>query len=278
MQVERQTFYKPEKIFSAAQEQVRKAKEARETVDFLTFVPDGEPTLDINLGCEIELLRLMDIKVAVITNASLIWHEDVRAALMQADWVSLKMDAVREDVWRREDRPHGRLRLEAILRGALEFARDFEGQLVTETMLVTGLNDAADHIREVADFLANLRPDVAYLAIPTRPPAEKWAGAPDEAVINQAYQILNKSVDASGHNLNVEYLIGYEGNAFASTGKVEQDLLNITSVHPMRQDAVSGFLERAGTDWSVVETLLDQQQLVVTEYEGHRFYLRRFHK
>jgi wyosine [tRNA(Phe)-imidazoG37] synthetase (radical SAM superfamily) len=275
MQVKRQTFYRPERIIRAAQDRVRKARAAGEAIDFLTLVPDGEPTLDINLDREIELLKLLGIKIAVITNGSLIWREGVREALMKADWVSLKMDAVREDVWRRVDRPHGALRLDSILSGALEFANGFEGKLVTETMLVEGLNDGGDHIREVADFLAKLRPAVAYLSVPTRPPAEKWVSAPCEAAVNRAYQILSEGMDADGKHPAVEYLIGYEGNAFAFTGNVEQDLLSITSVHPMREDAVSEFLKRADADWSVVDGLLGRCQLVATEYEGRIFYLRR---
>jgi len=120
MQVERRAFYEPEDILRDVQDKVEKAREAGESVDYLTFVPDGEPTLDINLGREIELLRPLGIKIAVITNSSLIWREDVREALMKADWVSLKMDSVREEVWRRINRPHGSLQLTSILDGALE--------------------------------------------------------------------------------------------------------------------------------------------------------------
>ena len=73
------------------------------------------PTLDINLGKEIELLKGLGIKAAVISNASLIWKEEVRDDLNRSDWVSLKIDAVSEDIWRRIDRAHGLLRLEKIL-------------------------------------------------------------------------------------------------------------------------------------------------------------------
>jgi len=271
MQVERRAFYRPEEILMVVRDKVEKARKIGESVDYLTFVPDGEPTLDVNLGREIELLRPLGIKIAVITNASLIWRADVREALTKADWVSLKVDAAREEIWRRINRPHGSLQLTSILDGALEFAQAFKGDLATETMLVAGVNDRDDHIGEVAGFLAHLNPARAYLAIPTRPPAEGWVQAPGEQVINRAYQILSKSVD------QVEYLIGYEGNAFAFTGNVEEDLLSITSVHPMRQDAVSEFLARAGADWSVVRKLVCKDRLIEIEYEGTRFYLRRLH-
>ena len=158
MQVDRRAFYKPEDVASAVREKVEKATASGEPIDYLTFVPDGEPTLDANLGREIELLKPLGIKIAVITNSSLIWRVDVREDLLGADWVSLKVDAAQEDVWRRIDRPHGSLRLARVLDGMLEFARDYCGELVTETMLARDVNDGEDHVRAVADFLTRLAP------------------------------------------------------------------------------------------------------------------------
>ncbi len=269
MQVERRAFYGPEKILQDVQGKVKRAQKAGESVDCVTFVPDGEPTLDIHLGHEIELLRSLGIKIAVISNASLLWREDVRDDLVKADWVSLKVDSVDKEVWRRIDRPYGTLQLDLILNGILKFADVYAGELVTETMLVAGVNDGDEHISDVAGFVARLQPATAFLSIPTRPPAKEWVQSPGEGVINRAYQIFDEQVD------RVEHLIGYEGNAFAFTGDVEDDLLSITAVHPMREDAVNEFLTRAGTDWSVVRRLVAQSQLVEIEHTGARFYLRK---
>ena len=271
MQIERQAFYAPEEILKAVREKVNSAQAAGESIDYLTFVPDGEPTLDLNLGRAIELLKSLGLPIAVITSAALIWHEEVRAALSQADWVSLKMDAAREEVWRRINRPYGTLQLSAILDGALKFVAGFKGQLVTETMLVEGLNDGTALLEETASFVAQLQPDTAYLSIPTRPPAEGWGQPPNEAVINQAYQVFSDRVE------HVEYLIGYEGNAFAFTGNIEDDLLSITAVHPMREDAVNQLLTQAQATWPVVQRLMAQGQLIETKYKHQKFYLRRIH-
>ena len=272
MQVDRQSFYAPEELLENVQRKVMSAQEKGEIIDYLTFVPDGEPTLDVNLGREMALLRPLGIKIAVISNASLIWRKDVRAELAQADWISLKVDAASEAIWHKVDRPHGRLRLAAIQEGVLEFTRHYDGVLVTETMLVEGVNDGEADMQQLVDFLVRLRPDRAYLAIPTRPPAESWVQAPGEDVINRAYQVLSERVE------HVEYLIGYEGNAFAFTGDVEENLLSITAVHPMREDALDTFLARAGADWAVVQRLVAQAQLVEAEYGSHRFYLRKLNR
>ncbi len=271
MRAEPCMFYNPEKILQDVQDKVKKVKETGGPIDYLTFVPDGEPTLDINLGHEIDLLKSLGIKIAVITNSSLIWREDVREALMKADWVSLKIDAAQEELWRRINRPYGTLQLSSIQHGMFEFARAYMGELVTETMLVRTVNDSEDSLSKIADLLARLRPARAYLSIPTRPPAEEWAEPPHEEIINRAYHILHERIE------QVEYLIGYEGNDFAFTGNVEEDLLSITAVHPMREEAVSNLLARAGADWSVIRSLIERSQLIEMEYKGQKFYMRRLH-
>jgi len=269
MQVTRQNFYKAQEIEQDVKQKIREAKEKGEPIDYLTFAPDGEPTLDANLGKEIELLKPSGIKIAVITNASLICREDVREDLGKADWVSLKVDAISEKAWHRVDRGHKSLELKAIVDGMLRFASTFKGELATETMLIQGINDSCEEIEKIASFLSKLEPNKAYLAIPTRPPAQKRTKAASESAINTAYHLFNQKVS------DVEYLIGYEGNAFAFTGKVEDDLLSITSVHPMREEAVTEFLKKATAKWDVVERLLQENKLVETEYQGKKFYMRR---
>jgi len=269
MQIERGAFYDPESMVIAVRERVNRCREKGEGVDYLTFVPDGEPTLDINLGKEINLLRPLGIKVAVITNASLLWREDVRQDLQGADWVSLKVDVVTRKAWRRVNRPQKTLKLEDVLAGMLRFADAFEGELSTETMLIKGFNDDSQEIGRIADFLRELKPDKAYLAIPIRPPAEKTVGAPGEEAVNTAYQSFKERL------ADVEYLIGYEGDAFASTGDAKDDLLSITAVHPMREGAVVKLLSKAGANWQAVQELIDEGSLVRLEYQGERFYMRR---
>ena len=269
MSVNRQAFYKQEKVIRSVYDKVAKARASDEAVDYLTFVPDGEPTLDLNLAAEISALRELNIPIAVISNASLIWREGVRHDLMGADWVSLKVDAVQEPTWRRINRPQAKLDLHRILDGIQTFSGVFKGELATETMLVKGVNDDDANLRETARFLGEIQPKVAYLAIPTRPPAEEWVRPAQEDQIYQAYHLFKEQVD------QVELLLGYEGNAFASTGDAEQDLLSITAVHPMREDAVEQLLTKAGANRDLVEGLIRQDKLVEISYGGRRFYLRR---
>jgi wyosine [tRNA(Phe)-imidazoG37] synthetase (radical SAM superfamily) len=267
-----QVFYQPEAIREAVESQLQKVCAINESVDYLTFVPDGEPGLDINLGKSIELLRPLGIPIAIISNASLLWREEVRSAMSKADWVSVKVDSVEETIWKRLNRPHETLQLSDILDGIRRFIQEFAGELVTETMLIEGVNDNQDNVSKTADFLHELSIAKAYLAIPTRPPAEPTVHGPAEPAVNSAYQLLASRVP------QVEYLIGYEGDAFAFTGDIHHDLLSITAVHPMRESAVRSLLEKAQTEWQVVDQLVAEGKLAEAEYQGERFYLRCFSK
>jgi wyosine [tRNA(Phe)-imidazoG37] synthetase (radical SAM superfamily) len=268
--IELREFYAPEAIASAVAARVLEIQRRRVPLDFLTFVADGEPTLDVHLGREIELLRPLGVRIAIISNASLLWNEPVREALNRADWVSLKVDAVREAEWRRINRPDSSLRLGNVLQGILDFAATFDGTLVSETMLIAGVNDVDESIEDVAGFLEKLQPSTAYLGIPTRPPAERWARAASERSVTHAFHVLSERLS------RVELLTGYEGMGFHTTGDIEADLLSITSVHPMREDAVRTLLAESGSDWDLVERLLEVGALAEIPYRNQKFYVRRF--
>jgi wyosine [tRNA(Phe)-imidazoG37] synthetase (radical SAM superfamily) len=271
MTADRQAFYEPEDISKDVRRKVDRAALRNERIDYLSFVPDGEPTLDINIGEEISLLRRIRIPVAVITNASLLWRKDVKEDLLEADLVSLKVDAVSETLWRRINRPHKGLTLNKVLKGIWEFAKDFKGTVVSETMLIGGI-DYGDEFKRIAEFLAKLEKlNRAYIAVPTRPPTEKWVKPAKEKDLNAAFQVFSEKLGAD----RVEFLVGYEGNAFAFTGEVEEDLLSITAVHPMRKDAVENLLAKANADWRFIEDLLREGKLVELEYEGNRYYMRK---
>ncbi|RLB30912.1 MAG: radical SAM protein [Deltaproteobacteria bacterium] len=268
----RRAFYRPEDLAGEVREKVAEAKKRQTRIDYLSFVPDGEPTLDINLGKNIELLRPMGIKVAVLTNGSLINLKDVQEDLAKADLVSLKIDAATVKTWRRIDRPHKSLDLKAIQDGMQEFARGFKGELITETMLLKGINDADEEIQKIAHFLARLKPLRSYISIPTRPTAMKGVLPASDEALTIAYHIFDNNIPV------VEYLMGYEGDEFGYSGNLEEDLLGITSVHPMREESVREYLNRAGADWKVIADLLERGSLRKVEYQGRNFYLGKFHK
>jgi wyosine [tRNA(Phe)-imidazoG37] synthetase (radical SAM superfamily) len=270
--IEREHYYSPAEISSAVREQLKDIRNRNESVDFITFVPDGEPTLDVNLGEAIRRARSTGERIAVITNGSLLWRKDVRNELRRADLVSVKVDSVRLATWRRINGPHRPLDLEKVLDGIREFSSLYNGVLITETMLLDTINDSPEELFSTASFAARLHPRKSYIAVPVRPPAAQRARPATPYGLATAYSLF------TSNSINTELLISEEGNDFASTGSVARDLLSITSVHPMRRSAVEAFLRKNDGNWSMVESLMNSGDLKQVEYEGKRYFIRNFGK
>jgi wyosine [tRNA(Phe)-imidazoG37] synthetase (radical SAM superfamily) len=226
------------------------------------------PAPSRRLGPELDGLRSLGIPLAVISNGSLRWRKSVRHALARADWVSLEVDTVGESVWRRLNRPHGSLNLHAVLAGMKAFASGYRGTLVTEPMLVRDVTDREEVCDATAAFLEQLRPRIADVAVPTRPPAEEWAQPSDEHALNRCYQRFARSLP------RVELLAEFEGTEFGTTGAADEDLLANAAVHPMREDAALALLVRAGADRSVLGRLVAEGRVRPVHHLGHTFYLR----
>lgn len=263
----RRAFYDPQDVIAAVATKVGECRAAGQPIDYISFVPDGEPTLDLNLGREIAGVRELGLPVAVITNGSLLWMPEVRLDLQNADLVSIEVDSISTAAWRKVNRAFRGLDVDPIRRGVIEFARSYRGELITQTMLIAGVNDDEKAAYELASFLGELAPEKAYLSVPTRPPADRRVRpASDEAIV-RAHAILSQRV-------TVELLLGHEEGTFGQTGDPIADLMAILAVHPMRADVVAAYLDRAGTAAYLIDDLIVGHKLVRVSYNGHDYLTR----
>lgn len=268
--IRRAGFFKPDYIYENVCRHLENISEQNHP-DYLTFVSSGEPTLDINLGKSIVMLRDLGIRIAVITNSSLLYDKSVAEDLSMADWVSLKIDTVYPETWKIINNPSQDLKPEIHLDSIYHFARHYTGSLNTESMLVKGLNDSETELKSLADFVSEVNPATAYLAVPVRPPAEKWVKPPEPDILNWAWQIFNNC------GINTELLTGFEGADTGFTGNIYEDILNITAVHPLREDSLKNLLENDNASFSIVESLINQKLIRASIYEGERYFIRDYH-
>lgn len=260
----------PEAVGAAVAARLAECRVAGQPVDYSTFVPDGEPTLDRNLGAAIHSVASLGPRVAVVTNGSLLWRDDVRAELAAADLVSIKVDAVDDDSWRKINRPIGSLRLATVLDGMRRFAAAYRGDLLTETMLVAGCNDDERTVRETATFVSALEPMRAYVAIPTRPPAEAWVRPPAAETARRAAEIF-RSYEIPTECLVEEF--DERDGPFATFDDPVRGLLGLLAVHPMTEPVARDYLIRSGSDWQVAQDLIAAGRIVPVRH-GRQVYLR----
>jgi len=99
-----------------------------------------------------------------------------------------------------------------------------------------------------------------------------------EELIDEVKAILCNIHIFKEHIEKVELLTGYEGNAFSSTGDFREDILSITAVHPMREDAILKLLHKTDDNKDILALLIEEKLLQKLQYGGHSYYLRKFSK
>jgi len=238
--------------------------------DTITFVPNGEPTLDRSIGEVINNLRPSGIQIAIITNASLLWHPECRTHAMAADIVSLKVDSVIEATWHTIDRPHGTLHLDEVFNGIHWFAQIYKGRLLTETMLVKGINDSRTEARAAAAFIADLNPETAYLSLPLRPPAEDWVEAPDADDLMHIFEIFTSHID------HVELMMDLPESKLASGKDASGILLSTLSVHPLNQSDMDAYLGKHQITIEKLEKMITEGLIRRVSHKDSIFYLRNY--
>lgn len=236
-------------------------------IDWLTFVGSGEPTLHSGLGTLISGVKeLSHLPVAVITNGSLLYLPQVRRALMTADAVLPSLDAGSARLYRTINRPHPQATFERLVGGLIAFRYAYSGKLWLEVMLVHGLNDSDQALQDIADVLAQIRPDEVHINLPTRPPAEAWVQPANEEALARA-QAYFGDIARVVQPIEGDFDLG-------GSGSVEEAVLAIITRHPMSQDE----LERTLAQWSpdeidqMLQKLLRSNRAQMVERLGRRFW------
>jgi wyosine [tRNA(Phe)-imidazoG37] synthetase (radical SAM superfamily) len=162
-------------IDETLQEIIRAAQSA-DLIDYVTFSGSGEPTLNKNLGAIIkEVKRHIDIPIAVITNSSLLSVEDVRSDLMNADVILPSLDAGSDETFKRINRPQFDISFVEIVSGLKAFRKHYKGSIWLEIMLIKGINDTDDELHKLKRIIDDLNVEKIHLNTITRPPCEEHA-------------------------------------------------------------------------------------------------------
>lgn len=137
----------------------------KENIDTITFSGTGEPTLNSELGDMIDFARNFGIRVAVLTNSSLLSDSGVRRDLCRADIIAAKLDAPDEALFKKINNPVEELHFQAIIDGIKAFRKGFRGKLALQMMFV-GLN--RECASEMGRLAREIGPDEVQLDTPLR--------------------------------------------------------------------------------------------------------------
>jgi wyosine [tRNA(Phe)-imidazoG37] synthetase (radical SAM superfamily) len=148
--------------------------------DWITMSGSGEPTLYSRLGDLIARVRsITDIPVAVLTNGSLLWQEEVQRELMDAHLVIPSLDAGDQALFSAVNRPHPSISFDLMADGLKTFRDRFRGQYWLEVFILADHTALRAEAGKIAACAGRIAPDRIQLNTVTRPPAEDYAAPVD---------------------------------------------------------------------------------------------------
>jgi wyosine [tRNA(Phe)-imidazoG37] synthetase (radical SAM superfamily) len=151
-------------------------KEETSSIDHLSLSGSGEPTLHSKIRLVIEGIKaITSIPIAVITNGSLLYEEEVRQDLLRAEIVLPSLDAVSPEVFTKINRPRPGFSIERVIKGLVEFRKVYKGKIWLEILFCKGVNDSKEELLEMKKVVDRIQPDRIHLNTVVRPPSEKWA-------------------------------------------------------------------------------------------------------
>ncbi|HIH97545.1 MAG TPA: radical SAM protein [Thermoplasmata archaeon] len=259
LQIKRESFFPKWDILGDIEKVVKKSDP-----DYITFVGDGEPALCKDLGWLIhETKQRWKIPTAVITNGSLLWMEEVRQDLMEADVVLPSLDAGSEEVFKKINRPHKKIKYEQMLGGMIDFSSEYKGKVWIELMLVRDVNDSEEALKDIRKNIELIRYDRAYVNIPIRPPAESWVQPPSTDRILRAQELLGKAQSITNYEKG-EFGIEEFSNARSA-------ILEICLRHPLREEQAKEIEKRFAEEGSGTVNSMIGPELLRTYYRGKTY-------
>lgn len=259
--IEPAPFFPPEEIVVELERRLEEV-----SPDTITFSGSGEPTLHSRIGEIISgVKRIADIKVAILTNGSLLWREDVRKGISGVDLIMPTLSTVFEKTFRRVHRPHRGLHLARILEGLRLLRKEYKGDLFVEVMLLGGLNDTQEEMEALKGMLEEISPERIYLNTVVRPPADSSALPLDRPRMEEIKSFLGPRAEVIAESRHA----GGPRRCDSSRAAI----LEMARRRPVRVGDVANGLSRTREEaQTVLEALVREGSLRSGEHQGESYY------
>ena len=238
-------------------------------LDFVTFSGNGEPTLHTRFGEIAKFVKEIrpDLKVALLTNASTLWMDEVLKDLQYIDLVSPSLDAVTEKIFKKVNHPAKGLTVEKILEGLKKLKETFGGEIWIETLFVKGINDTPEEVEKIGEWIHRLKPDRWQINTVVRPPAYNVRGLTEEELIQIAQRVNYYPTDIVCYNY-----LRLEPKKKTTAQRVREKLLNLVKRRPSPLGELKRALNLTEEGFEeVVESLIREGKVKMVTYGGEKF-------
>jgi wyosine [tRNA(Phe)-imidazoG37] synthetase (radical SAM superfamily) len=151
---------------------------AQRSPDVITLAGSGEPTLYSDIDRVIASVKeFTETPVVLLTNGSLMWKEEIRGRVLEADIIMPTLTSACDSTFRRIHRPCKGIELPAVVEGLRLLRREYKGRLHLEVVLLAGINDTPAEVEGLASLTRELTPEKIQINTVVRPPADPSAEA-----------------------------------------------------------------------------------------------------
>lgn len=266
--LERGDFLPVEAVLAELKDKLATGLEA----DFLTIGGSGEPTLHSRLGALIDgIKKITDIPVAILTNGTLLYKQDVRADCAKADVVLPSLDAGDEQTYRKINHPHSGLSIEKLISGLCAFREEFAGQIWLEVFLIEGFNTDNHQIAKIKEAIDRIRPDKVQLNTAVRPTAEPGIKVLDAEKLQAIAGRLGENCEVIADFSPARHIGNIEGKA--------EDVLSMLKRRPCSLSDISSALGLTQNEALKYITHFQQQGVIDSrQKDGVIFFSKRIGK
>ena len=234
--------------------------------DYITLSGSGEPTLYSRISDIISGIKeFSDIPVAVLTNGSLFWIDEVRSAISGADLIIPSLDAGSEETFLRVNRPHRGILFKEVVEGLRLLREEFTGPVWLEVFITGGITDTEDEISKIKSLTDYIAPERIQLNTTVRTPAEEFAGLVNRERMEEISAFFGRNCEVIADYTKVHSL-----GEFSST---RENVLELVKLRPCSIDDISAGLGLHRNEVvKYVQELVDKKLISMKRRYGKRLY------
>jgi len=260
--MDRQEYFPVDAVLKEIEEKLKKVS----SPDYITLSGSGEPTLHSRISDIISgIKKFSDIPVAVLTNGSLFWIDEVRDAVSGADLIIPSLDAGSEETFLRVNRPHGGILFKEMVEGLHSLREEFMGPVWLEVFITGGVTDTEDEVSKIKNLVDYIAPELVQLNTTVRTPAEEFAGLVNREKMEEISAFFGRNCEVIADYAKVHSL-----GEFSST---REDVLELVKLRPCSIDDISAGLGLHRNEVvKYVQELVDKKLISMERRHGKRLY------
>ena len=236
--------------------------------DHITLAGSGEPTLHTGFGAVLKWIKEnTDIPSVLLSNGSLLYQSEVRAAAALADKVKVTLSAWDEASFQQIHQPAEGVTFKQLIDGERAFRKEYSGELSVEVFVVGGVNSQASNVWKIAKLIETIRPDRIDLNTAVRPPADSNVKAVSSEKLAELAKILGTKAEVTA---------SFKKKSTPSQAVSAETLLSLIQRHPATAEQLArDFNVPYDSVFQTLETLVAGESLRAEERAGERYYFTR---